>query len=152
MDALICFGIEPAEFSVGTGVAEVEDELILRHLHLYCISSRRREAHFRPGAASQNAEAEEENDRRGGPDEFHRVVATRKVSALAMVAEAPHGIGKAQLREDEYHRRDPQRQAVLLVNRAADIGDRRRRAVKLRGEDIHRHHHHNHLQQRQQRR
>src|ERR1700720_4587506 len=81
------FWIEPAKFSVGTGIAEVEDELILRHLHLYGISSRGREADFRPGAASQNAEAEEQNDRGGGPDEFHGVVATRKVSALAVVAE-----------------------------------------------------------------
>ena len=127
VDALISFGIELAEFAVGTRVAKVVDELILGYFHLDRVRRGLRESHFRPRLVSHQAKTDEQDDRRRGPDDLHRVVAVGVVGALAAVAKAKYRVRQAQLRQDEYRAGDDQRKVVLMIDLIAHRRDRRRR-------------------------
>src|SRR6202451_4149035 len=120
------FGIELAEFSIGAGIAEIEDELVAGDFYLNRIGGCRGKADFRPGFVAHQSEAEEKDNGGGGPDGFECVAAASEVRFLAVVAKLEDGEGEAQLREDENRRGDSQSQIILMINLRADRGDSRR--------------------------
>ena len=71
-------GIEAAEFSVRAGIAEIENELVGGDFDANGVGFSGREARVGPGFASEQAQTDEKNDRRRGPDHFQRVIAARE--------------------------------------------------------------------------
>ena len=55
-------GVEPAEFSVGAGIAEIEGELVGGDFYLDGVWFGRGEAGFAPGLAAEQAQTYEQND------------------------------------------------------------------------------------------
>src|SRR5579863_1316534 len=109
-------GVKASEFSIGARVAEIENELVGGHLHLNGVGRSFRKPNIRPGLASEEAEADEKNDRRRSPQNFHGVVAASEVGFLALVAKTKDSVGQPQLRKDENHARHVKRQLILVVH------------------------------------
>jgi hypothetical protein len=118
------FRIELAEFSIGAGIAEIENKLVAGDFNLNRVGRRRSEAHFRPGFMAHQSEPEKKDDGGGGPDGFERVAAAREMRFLAVVAKFEHGEGQAELRQDKNRGGNSEGEIILMIDLGANGGDR----------------------------
>ena len=73
------------------------------------------------------------------------------MSSLPAIAEAPDGVGKSELRENENRAADAQGEELLMVHQEAHAGDGRGRPgwERVSGENVHGRSNHNHYKSRQ---
>jgi len=88
-------GIDPAEFPIPTWIAKGVDKLVGGPFDLDGARSRTCESGICPGFATQNPQANKNEQREGRPEDFQADISTDEARLLAAIAKTNHCVGQA---------------------------------------------------------
>src|SRR5277367_1514279 len=145
-------GVKTAELSVRPGVTEVEHKLVFRDLDADRIRVGLEHSPTGPGFSSEECQPDEEDSRKTGPQEFHRIVATEELHLLTVIPIFQDDKSQSELGKNKHRGRNRECHVVLVIDSHSRGRDCRRRIILFRKEYVDGRCHHQELCQRKQKR